>query len=119
MPNPIHSILCIENYTTTFQTANQFFHLLDENLHDILHTESSKKYGIAYRPPRSLSSFIAGFKSSATKKINELRNSLRQPVWQDRFHDDIIRNENEYRRIYQYIEDNPKNWMKDRMNQIL
>ncbi len=65
------------------------------------------------RSPRSISSFVAGFKSSATKIINELRNTPGIPVWQPRFHDHIIRDENELRRIRQYIIDNPVNWQKD------
>ena len=35
------------------------------------------------------------------------------PVWQPRFHDHIIRDENELNRIRQYIIDNPVNWEKD------
>jgi putative transposase len=31
-----------------------------------------ESYGVAYRSPKSISSFMAGFKSSATKKINVL-----------------------------------------------
>ena len=33
--------------------------------------------------------------------------------WQPRFHDHIIRDENELNRIRQYIIDNPKNWKSD------
>lgn len=70
--------------------------------------------GIAYRSPKSISSFIAGFKSSATKKINELRCMPRVPVWQTRFHDHIIRNEEEYIRIERYINVNPDKWEEDK-----
>ena len=41
------------------------------------------------RTPHSLGSFIAGFKSIATKRINELRNSPGRAVWQRGFHDHI------------------------------
>ena len=33
--------------------------------------------------------------------------------WQPRFHDHIIRNETEYRRIWQYIDENPARWAED------
>ena len=36
--------------------------------------------------------------------------------WQPRFHDHIIRNDEELNRIRQYIIDNPKNWNDDEMN---
>jgi len=69
--------------------------------------------GIAYRPPKSISSFMAGFKSAATKRINEFRKTPKVPVWQTRFHDHIIRNESDYNRIFNYIESNIKNWERD------
>jgi REP element-mobilizing transposase RayT len=33
--------------------------------------------------------------------------------WQKSFHDHVIRNEEEYRKIYEYIENNPENWEND------
>jgi REP element-mobilizing transposase RayT len=66
-----------------------------------------------YRSPKSISSFVAGFKSSTTKLINELRNTPKSAVWQSRFHDHIIRNNNEYWRIAHYIANNPLKWADD------
>lgn len=37
--------------------------------------------------------------------------------WQSRFHDRIIRDENEYWKIRQYILNNPKRWDEDKYNQ--
>ena len=34
-------------------------------------------------------------------------------VWQKSFHDHIIRDENDYRRIAEYIENNPQTWTED------
>lgn len=70
--------------------------------------------GVAHRSPHSISSFVAGFKSSATKRINEFRKTPKKPVWQSRFHDHIIRNESEHNRIDQYILSNPQNWNGDK-----
>ncbi len=72
-----------------------------------------QRTGVAYRSPKSISSFVAGFKSSATKHINELRGTPKLPVWQPRFHDHIIRNDAEYQRIANYIDTNPENWETD------
>jgi len=69
----------------------------------------TKTPGAAHRAPKSISSFIAGFKSSATKKINAWRNRPGSPVWQSRFHDHIIRNEDDYFHIKHYIQTNPSN----------
>ena len=42
-----------------------------------------------HRRPRSLGSLIAGFKSIAKIRINELRRTPRVPVWQRNYHDRI------------------------------
>ena len=72
--------------------------------------------GIASRKPKSISSFMAGVKSSMTKRINVLRKTPGAPVLQYRFHDHVIRNEQELFRIRQYIKNNPLNWHNDTFN---
>jgi putative transposase len=74
--------------------------------------------GIAYRPPKSISSFVAGFKSSATKKVNQYRQTPGMNLWQERFHDHIIRNDAEYQRILEYIETNPAQWEADSLHNL-
>ena len=68
------------------------------------------------RKPRSLSSFIAGFKSVATKRALEIDKTLAGSIWQRNFYEHIIRNEREWARIRAYIETNPVNWAKDEEN---
>jgi|WetSurMetagenome_2_1015567.scaffolds.fasta_scaffold109870_2 putative transposase len=78
-------------------------------------SQQAKQFtGVAYRSPKSISSFVAGFKSSVTKHINELRETPKLPVWQSRFHDHIIRNDDEHQRICNYIENNPEKWEQDK-----
>ena len=54
----------------------------------------------------TVSRIIKQLKSHITKQIGF-------PVFQRSFHDRIIRNEREYREIWQYIEYNPLNWLDD------
>jgi REP element-mobilizing transposase RayT len=68
--------------------------------------------------PKSISSFLAGFKSIVTKRINELRQTPGAPVWQRNYYEHIIRNETELNRISQYIISNPANWYNDENNPI-
>jgi len=77
-------------------------------------TNKPQNHGIAYRFPKSISSFVAGFKSSATKRINEYRNIPKLSVWQTRFHDHIIRNDDDYIHIKRYVETNAINWGNDK-----
>ena len=63
------------------------------------------------RRPRSISSFIAGFKSSATKRVNQylisIGEPLRKPFWLGRFYDRIIRNNRQLCATRRYILTNP------------
>ena len=65
------------------------------------------------RPPRSLGSLVAGFKSIVTKRINTVRNTPGIPVWQGRYHDHIIRNESSLNKIREYVLHNPARWRED------
>jgi len=60
-------------------------------------------YGVAFREPKSISSFVGGFKSVVTARINTLRQTKGQKVWQYRFHDHVIRDYEACRRIGVYI----------------
>lgn len=66
--------------------------------------------------PKSISSFLAGFKSIATKRIDESRQTPGAPVWQRNYYERIIRNEIEFNRICEYIINNPANWNDDENN---
>lgn len=69
-----------------------------------------------HRQPRSLSSFIAGFKSATTKQINLLRCTPRAPVWQRNYYEHIIRDTLSFERIQHYIQTNPQSWQSDRLH---
>ncbi|MFV7235556.1 transposase [Flavobacterium sp. ZB4R12] len=70
------------------------------------------------RRPRSISSFVGGIKGIVTLKINELNNQFEGSIWQSNYHDHIVRSYEEFKTIYYYIENNPKNWVEDTFNPI-
>ncbi|PWD98242.1 transposase [Marinilabilia rubra] len=83
--------------------------------------------GRAYlqRLPKSISSFIGGFKAGVNSKIDDFidEKHLRIPKYnknnhffQHNYHDHVIRNREEYLKIKNYIIQNPKNWDKDEFN---
>ena len=55
----------------------------------------------------TISRIIKQFKGAITKKIGF-------SLWQPRFHDHIIRNEDEYRKIWEYVDENPIKWEDDK-----
>jgi len=67
--------------------------------------------------PKSISTIIGSFKSIVTKTINQ-KYQTNNIIWQPRFHDRIIRKEDELNKIRQYIIDNPLKWGLDRNNPI-
>jgi len=66
------------------------------------------------RVPRSLGSFIAGFKASVTSRAE--RNLNMTGIWQRNYYEHIIRNDRELNNIRWYIRNNPLNWQLDRDN---
>jgi REP element-mobilizing transposase RayT len=101
MPNHMHAIVII-NKTQAAQNP-----------------VPAQKQSEFFRKPRSLSSFIAGFKSAVNSKIDDYidRSNLNIPKYnrhnqffQSNYHDRLIRNNEEYRRIKKYIIDNPLKW---------
>ena len=95
--------------------------IMPNHLHllvDLIHSELDKNH----RPttsglqPKSISTFVGGFKSSVTTRINTIRGSAGKTVWHPRFYDHLIRNNCEYEFIYNYIASNPATWEKDRFN---
>jgi REP element-mobilizing transposase RayT len=54
------------------------------------------------------------FKSMVTKRINRLRDTPGEPVWQRNFYERIARNRRELDRIRTYIRRNPTRWHRDR-----
>ena len=66
--------------------------------------------------PRSLGSFVGGFKSATTTRINDLRGTHGIPLWQRNYYEHVIRNEDDLHRIREYIQTNPLRWELDREN---
>lgn len=64
----------------------------------------------------SISTVIRSFKSICTRHINKDFPDI-QFEWQERFWEHIIKKEEDYMKIAQYIINNPKNWEDDKFNQ--
>jgi putative transposase len=56
---------------------------------------------------------VRGYKSSITRRINELRDISGGPIWQRNYHESIIRNEMSYLKVSTYIRNNPRKWSED------
>jgi REP element-mobilizing transposase RayT len=64
----------------------------------------------------ALGTIVCALKSVATREVNRLRGTPGGVLWQGRYHDHIIRDEQELFRICKYIAENPLKWQIDREN---
>ena len=60
----------------------------------------------------TLSSIVGSYKSAVSKHAHRL--GFAEFAWQRNYHENIIRNANDYALIEQYINNNPVNWDKDK-----
>jgi REP element-mobilizing transposase RayT len=120
MPNHFHAIIIIGD--------NQYNVELDEELdadhRDAMHCVSTESRIPSIPDPpipvtinkfgpqsKNLASIIRGFKSSVTTNARKIHADF---DWQPRFHEHIIRDDESYRRISEYIQNNPLNWHTDK-----
>ena len=73
-------------------------------------TPAESKFGIQ---SKNLASIIRGFKSSVTRQAKLFNPDF---GWQERFYDNIIKNENDWHVIRNYILNNPTNWQQDKFH---
>jgi REP element-mobilizing transposase RayT len=63
-----------------------------------------------FRSPRSLGSFISGFKGTVTRRANSHWETAGLPVWQRNYYDRVVRNRRELKAFRWYIRTNPSRW---------
>lgn len=67
-------------------------------------------------PGQTTGKIVGAFKSLAANELIKLRKKNNLPVgklWQRNYYEHIIRDEEDYFRIVDYIQNNPKNWEND------
>ena len=64
--------------------------------------------------PGSLGAIIQNFKSTSTRRANQITASRGLPLWQRNYFERVIRDEAELARIVAYIQANPSRWQEDK-----
>lgn len=108
MPNHIHIVVWIKNKLNSWKAQNDNSSRQGQSL-----CLTGKVSQINTRA-LTLGDIIGSFKSISTKRVNALHNTPGRKIWHFRFHDRIIRNENEYELVSKYIYENPLKWDKDK-----
>jgi len=65
---------------------------------------------------KPLGRLVGAFKTTTTRRVNEIRATPGAILWQRGFYERIIRDERSFANIVAYIEDNPSRWATDPEN---
>jgi REP element-mobilizing transposase RayT len=113
MPNHIHGIIVIDKSsvetlpaTSKTQTLSVASKTDEEDIQNEFYKQISPKAG-------SIARIVGAYKSSCSRHINAGFPNINF-AWQERFWDNIIRTEESYDNISNYIINNPFNWDKDK-----
>jgi len=130
MPNHLHGLIVLENKMinngTNVETHGRAS-LRTIKTDKIYHHQNQQTKPEFQRKPKSISSFVAGFKSSSKSKVNDFidqqnldisKYNSENKLWQPNYYDHIVRNEKEYWKIKNYIKNNPNNWEIDKFYKI-
>ena len=98
MPNHFHAIIGLNGKRGTDDLA------LQSGMEGVCDTPLQS-------PSKTIGAIVRGFKSSVTKQIR--LTGIANDIWQRNYYEHIIRNEDSYRQISNYILHNPGNWLED------
>ena len=111
MPNHIHVIIELksepvgaENFPPNKNGVNDVNGANDYN--------RANDYSPLRSPSKTIGSIVRGFKIGVTKWFRN--NTDYKTIWQRNYHEHIIRNEQSYQTISQYIINNPAKWEDDK-----
>lgn len=123
MPNHIHGILIIDKKSDKIDDdiVNNGNEANNVQAGHALSQQSQQPKELSNQNPGSqrfqnigkntISSIVGSYKSAVTKHANRLGYPHQ---WQKLFYDNIIRSNDDYQRISDYIVSNPENWEKDK-----
>lgn len=106
MPNHVHLLVRIND------TKNQPASIGPDEKREADRQEQSPCPTV--RPAASVSDIVCALKSITTKRANKMDGVTGRKIWQIRFHDHVVRNEQDYKEIAEYIDNNPARWEQDR-----
>jgi len=102
MPDHHHGILIIDP-----ELFQPFKRMSSGSKHD--KPKSNKESISGGLVPGSLGAIVGAYKSTTARLINAMRHSPGAAVWQRNYHEQIIRNEDHWNKVREYIIRNPYN----------
>ncbi len=108
--------------------ARDEFVIMPNHIHGIIILDDSRSVGASHDSPlqttqqprgparNSIGVIVGLFKSTATRRINELRRTPGAPVWQRGYYEHVVRDEGDLSAIREYIHFNAAKWSEDAEN---
>jgi putative transposase len=122
MPNHFHGIMIIDNTRETVVPVNVVgvVSVVETGLKPVSTTDTDMDMDMdmdmdsqSLTTNHGIFEFVRALKTFSSRRMNELDNTTGKSRWQSRFYDHIIRDEQEFHRIKQYIFNNPSEWEND------
>jgi REP element-mobilizing transposase RayT len=123
MPNHVHGIIIMNGIDGSMMDHMETDHALANGVETGHALSLQNQQQPNENPPahfrfrnqgkNTISAITGSFKSAVTKLVHQL-DIGKNFGWQSRFYDHIIRSQDEYIRISNYIMENPVNWKNDR-----
>ena len=83
--------------------------VMPNHIHLLLMVCADERGRAMHAPTPDISQVIQHLKGAVTKKVGK-------SIWQKSFYDHIVRDEKDYYKIYEYIDNNPVRWEMDSLN---
>lgn len=111
MPNHIHGIIIID------QSVGALREVLSLRRQAVPQSRPHQNFESFGKPVSgSIPTIIRSFKSEATRRVNIFRQTPGAKLWQRNYYEHVIRNEQDYQIIVDYILANPLNWRDDHLS---
>ena len=91
----------VEKYIRNVPEIEKYI-IMPDHIHMIVRIENGSMW--ASTPTNKISNIVRSIKTLTTKEIGK-------PIFQRSYYDHIIRNQEDYNEVWEYIENNPKKWL--------
>ncbi len=78
------------------------YSIMPDHIHMLIRLDNGSMW--ASTPTNKIASIVRSIKTLTTKEIGE-------PIFQRSYYDHVVRNQQDYDEIWQYIENNPRKWV--------
>ena len=79
--------------------------IMPDHIHILLRSDGTGN------PSPTMGNVVGWYKYQVTKQVNLLRNMPGEKLFQRSYYDHVIRNQQDYDEIWQYIENKPRKWV--------